>query len=73
MRSMKYFNSENFLNDLNHQPWANVYSTGDPNDMWQIWMSLLKKSIDKHAPRRIKEGWKKEISLGYKRVKAPNI
>ena len=39
VRSMKYFNSENFLNDVNHQPCANFYSTGDPNEMWQIWKS----------------------------------
>ena len=60
VRSMKYFNSENFLNDLNHQPWANVYSTGDPNEMWRIWRSLLMKTIDKHAPRRTRRVGKKK-------------
>ena len=60
VRSMKYFNTENFLNELNHQPWANVYSTGDPNEMWQIWRSLLMKTIDKHAPKRIRRVGKKK-------------
>ena len=54
---MRNFNSENFLNDLNQQPWAEVcHHAADPNKMWQIWKSLLMAtiSIDKHAPIRIK-------------------
>ena len=59
-RTMRNFNSENFLNDLNQQPWAEVcHNAADPNKMWQIWKSLLMETIDKHAPIRIKRVGKK--------------
>ena len=46
-RTMRSFNSENFLNDLNQQPWAEVcHNAADPNKMWQIWKSLLMETID---------------------------
>ena len=36
-RTMRNFNSENFLNDLNQQPCAEVcHNAADPNKMWQI-------------------------------------
>ena len=60
MRNLRHFNSENFLNDLNQQPWAEVcHNAADPNKMWQIWKSLLMETIDKHAPIRIKRVGKK--------------
>ena len=49
---MKNFSSEDFLRDLNQQPWANVYHSRCPNDRWQIWKELLMSVIDKHAPIR---------------------
>jgi hypothetical protein len=49
---LKNFNKENVFKDLNQQPWANVYHTGDPNDMWRIWKLSLMEIIDKHAPTR---------------------
>ena len=53
-RTMRNFNSENFLNDLNQQLCAEVcHNAADPNKMWQICKF---------------EGWKKEFSLGYWRV-----
>ena len=59
-RTMRNFNSENFLNDLNQQPWAEVcHNAADPNKMWLIWKSLLMETIDKHAPIRIKRVGKK--------------
>ena len=59
-RTMRNFNSENFLNDLNQQPWAEVcHNAADSNKMWQIWKSLLMETINKHAPIRIKRVGKK--------------
>ena len=52
VRTLKNFNEENLLRDLNQQPWANVYHTVDPNDMWRIWKLLLMEIIDKNAPTR---------------------
>lgn len=61
VRNMKNFNSENFINDLNHQPWTNVCrNAGDPDTMWQIWKSSLMEVIDKHAPKRTKRVGKKK-------------
>ena len=59
-RTMRNFNSDNFLNDLNQQPWAEVcHNAADPNKMWQIWKPLLLQTTDKHAPIRIKRVGKK--------------
>ena len=51
-RTMKNFNSENFLRDLEQRQWDNVYCSDDPNEMWVIWKSMLMKTVDKHAPLR---------------------
>ena len=40
-RTMKNFNSENFLRDLEQRPWDNVYCSDDPNEMWVICKSML--------------------------------
>ena len=52
IRTLKNFSSEDFQRDLNQQPWANVYHSRCPNDMWRIWKELLMGVIDKHAPVR---------------------
>ena len=52
IRTLKKFSSEDFLRDLNQQPWANVYHSRCPNDMWRIWKELLMGVIDNHAPVR---------------------
>ena len=36
IRTLKNFSSEDFLRDLHQQPWANVYHSRCPNDMWRI-------------------------------------
>ena len=51
-RTMKNFNSENFLRDLEHRQWDNVYCSDDPNEMWVIWKSMLMETVDKHVPLR---------------------
>ena len=67
IRTLKNFNREEFVRDLNQQPWANVCHSQCPNDMWRIWKELLMGVIDKKAPirsRRISD--RDELSLGHK-------
>ena len=51
-RSMKNFNREAFLNELEQKEWDTIYYSQDPNEMWHIWKNMLMESIDKHAPLR---------------------
>ena len=51
-RSMKYFNREAFLNELEQKEWDTIYYSQDPNEMWHIRKNMLMESIDKHAPLR---------------------
>ena len=52
IRSMKNFNREEFLRELEQKHWANIYLSQDPNEMWEMWKNLLMDTVDKHAPRR---------------------
>ena len=55
VRFMKNFNADNFVNDLNQQPWVDVcHNAADSNKIWQILRSLFMEIIDKHAPIRAK-------------------
>ena len=59
IRSMKQFNREHYLRDLEQKNSHNVYCSADPNVMWKIWKENLMSAIDKHAPlrsRRVKFG-----------------
>ena len=51
-RTMKNFNTEDFLRDLEQKYWDNIYHFEDPNKMWKIWKCMLMEVIDKHAPLR---------------------
>ena len=51
-RTMKTFNSENFLRDLEQRQWHNVYCSNDLNEMWKIWKSIRMETVDKHVPLR---------------------
>ena len=53
-RTMKNFNSENFLRELEQKHWDNVYCFEDPNKMWEIWKCILMATIDEHAPFRLR-------------------
>ncbi len=53
-RTMKNFNSENFLGDLEQKHWGNVYCSEDPNKMWEIWKSMLMETVEKHAPLKLR-------------------
>ncbi len=50
IRTLKNFSSDEFLRDLNQQPWANVCHSRCPNEMSRTWKELLMDVIDKHAP-----------------------
>ena len=54
MKTMKNFNSENFLRELEQKHWDNVYCFEDPNKMWEIWKCILMATIDEHAPFRLR-------------------
>ncbi len=41
IRSMKQFNREHYLRDLEQKNWHNVYCSADPNVMWKIWKENL--------------------------------
>ncbi len=66
-RTMKNFNSENFLRDLEQKHWGNVYCSEDPSKMWEIWKSMLMETVEKHAPLKlIKADRQQEIPLDHK-------
>ena len=46
-RTMKNFNSENFLRDLEQRQWDNVYPSDDPNEMWETVYCKLVAIIEK--------------------------
>ena len=52
IRSMKNFNTENYLRDLEQQAWADVNLSNDPDEMWVKWKNMLIHCIDKYAPLR---------------------
>ena len=39
-RQFKHFNSTNFRNDILAQPWDDIKTFYDPNDMWKKWKDL---------------------------------
>ena len=58
IRSMKQFDREHYLRDLEQKNWHNVYCSTDPNAMRKIWKENVMDIIDKHAPltsRRVKK------------------
>ena len=63
-RSMKTFNRDSFLSELEQQPWENVYHYEDPNVMWATWKDLLMNVIDRHAPPRTRRVSSKRSPLG---------
>ena len=56
-RSFKNFNESSFLNDLNSKDWKNVEQLSDPNEMWDVWKTLLMDCLDKHAPVASQTNW----------------
>ena len=37
IRSLKNFNRESFLRDLEQKQWDNICCSQDPNEMWEMW------------------------------------
>ena len=53
-RTMKNFNRELFLSDLELNHWDSIYCSQDPNEMFDVWKKMLMKTINKHAPLRFR-------------------
>jgi hypothetical protein len=53
-RTMKNFNRELFLSDLELNHWDSVSCSQDPNEMFDVWKKMLMKTINKHAPLRFR-------------------
>ena len=53
-RTMKNFNSENFLRDLEQKNWSNIYCSEDPNKMLETWKSMLMETVNKHALLKVR-------------------
>lgn len=53
-RSMKRFDSDIFLQDLNSVPWDCAFIHDDINDIWATWYKLFTEVIDRHAPLKKK-------------------
>ena len=53
-RSMKRFDTDIFLQDLNSVPWDCAFIHDDINDIWATWYKLFTEVIDRHAPLKKK-------------------
>ena len=49
-RSMRQFDLDKFLNDLNTVPWSTAYIYDDVDDLWHHWAKLYNEVLDKHTP-----------------------
>ena len=53
-RSMRHFNDEAFLSELDNVPWESAYIFDDVDDLWDHWAKLYNEVLDKHAPQKKK-------------------
>ena len=51
-RQFKNFDSDAFIEDIKETPFHFASLMDDPNEMWDVWKSLLLEVINKHAPIR---------------------
>ena len=51
-RQFKNFDSDAFIEDIKETPFHFASLMDDPNEMWDVWKSLLLEVINKHAPMR---------------------
>ena len=49
-RSIKRFDADIFLQDLNSVPWDSAFIYDDIDDIWAHWYKLFTEVIDRHAP-----------------------
>ena len=49
-RSLKHFDQERFLDDLNKVPFSTAYIFDDVDDVYWCWEKLLNEILDDHAP-----------------------
>ena len=62
-RSMKHFDENDFLSDLNSQPWSVMDMYDNPDDLLDMFIELFSSVLDRHAPKRSKR---------VKRINQPN-
>ncbi|KAK2547890.1 hypothetical protein P5673_032031 [Acropora cervicornis] len=51
-RQFKHFDSAAFIEDIKETPFHFASLMDDPNEVWDVWKSLLLEVINKHAPMR---------------------
>ena len=51
-RQFKNFDCDAFIEDIKETPFHFASLMDDPNEMWDVWKSLLLEVINKHAPMR---------------------
>jgi len=54
-RSVKNFNKEEFLTDVELIPWDAISLFSDPNEMWGFWKNQFLTCIHKHGPMKSKK------------------
>ena len=61
-RSLKNFNKEEFLKDVNQRQWDDISQYSDPNEMWKFWKNQLLSCLNSHAPMKTKRIGNKKSS-----------
>ena len=51
-RQFKNFDCDSLIEDIKETPFHFASLMDDPNEMWDVWKSLLLEVINKHAPMR---------------------
>jgi hypothetical protein len=60
IRSLKNFNRESFLEDLEQKQWDNICCSQDHNEIWEMWKNMLMATIEMHAPLRYRRTRKRK-------------
>ena len=62
-RSIKNFDNEEFLTELENAPWGSAYCFSDVDDIWGHCSALYKNIFDRHGP--VKNKWVRGDHRGY--------
>ena len=55
-RQLKWFNKENFLEDLGQVYWEDLVDYDNPDAILYLWTKMFTGILDKHAPLRKRKG-----------------
>ncbi|KAL9986310.1 hypothetical protein ACROYT_G000444 [Oculina patagonica] len=72
-RSMRQFNDEAFLSELNEVPWESAYIFDDVDDLWDHWAKFYNEVLDKHAPLKKKRVRGRSITMDHTRASTRNL